>query len=141
MFHKKGDIVIPKSAAKEDDLMNLVLEAGGRSIGMDHQGGRYQSAVNQAFRSENDRDACLRGCGGDDGPGAFEEVAIGRRHRFAGSAIARDEAFGKADDSCFLEGGFLDGLLGERDRLLRAGGEPEIRECDSIHVHGQGAGQ
>src|SRR5262249_49640715 len=28
MFHKKGDIVISKSAAKEDDLMNLVLEAG-----------------------------------------------------------------------------------------------------------------
>ena len=29
MFHKKGDIVIPKSAATEDDLMNIVLEAGG----------------------------------------------------------------------------------------------------------------
>src|ERR1700690_854360 len=28
MFHKKGDIVIAKSAAKEDDLMNLVLETG-----------------------------------------------------------------------------------------------------------------
>ena len=32
MFHKKGDIVIPKSAAKEDDLMNLVLEAGGDDL-------------------------------------------------------------------------------------------------------------
>ena len=32
MFHKKGDIVIPKSAAKEDDLMNLVLEAGGEDL-------------------------------------------------------------------------------------------------------------
>jgi YebC/PmpR family DNA-binding regulatory protein len=32
MFHKKGDIVIPKSAAKEDDLMNIVLEAGGDDI-------------------------------------------------------------------------------------------------------------
>jgi len=29
MFSKKGDIVILKSAAKEDDLMNIVLEAGG----------------------------------------------------------------------------------------------------------------
>src|SRR5246127_4095286 len=29
MFHKKGYIVVPKSAAKEDDLMNLVLENGG----------------------------------------------------------------------------------------------------------------
>src|SRR5207237_1327796 len=29
MFHKKGDIVVPKSSAKEDDLMSIVLEAGG----------------------------------------------------------------------------------------------------------------
>ena len=32
MFHKKGDIVIPKSAAKEDDLMAIVLEAGGEDL-------------------------------------------------------------------------------------------------------------
>jgi YebC/PmpR family DNA-binding regulatory protein len=32
MFHKKGDIVIPKSAAGEDDLMNIVLEAGGEDL-------------------------------------------------------------------------------------------------------------
>src|SRR5438552_17438772 len=32
MFHKKGDIVIPKSAAKEDDLMGIVLEAGGEDL-------------------------------------------------------------------------------------------------------------
>jgi len=32
MFHKKGDIIIPKSAAKEDDLMNVVLEAGGEDL-------------------------------------------------------------------------------------------------------------
>jgi YebC/PmpR family DNA-binding regulatory protein len=32
MFHKKGDIIIPKSAAKEDDLMNIVLEAGGDDL-------------------------------------------------------------------------------------------------------------
>ncbi len=32
MFHKKGDIVIPKSAAKEDDLMNVILEAGGEDL-------------------------------------------------------------------------------------------------------------
>src|SRR5215469_2217498 len=32
MFHKKGDIVIAKSAAKEDDLMNIVLEAGGEDL-------------------------------------------------------------------------------------------------------------
>jgi len=32
MFHKKGDIVVPKSAVKEDDLMNIVLEAGGEDL-------------------------------------------------------------------------------------------------------------
>src|SRR6201993_3047856 len=32
MFHKKGDIVVPQSAAKEDDLMNIVLEAGGEDL-------------------------------------------------------------------------------------------------------------
>ena len=32
MFHKKGDIVIPKSAAKEDQLMDIVLEAGGKEL-------------------------------------------------------------------------------------------------------------
>jgi len=32
MFHKKGDIVVPKSAAKEDDLMNIVLENGGDDL-------------------------------------------------------------------------------------------------------------
>jgi YebC/PmpR family DNA-binding regulatory protein len=32
MFKKKGDIVIPKAAAKEDDLMNIILEAGGEDL-------------------------------------------------------------------------------------------------------------
>src|SRR5271165_4625437 len=32
MFHKKGDIVIPKAAAKEDDLMNIILESGGEDL-------------------------------------------------------------------------------------------------------------
>jgi YebC/PmpR family DNA-binding regulatory protein len=32
MFHKKGDIVIPKSAAKEDDLMGVVLDAGAEDL-------------------------------------------------------------------------------------------------------------
>ena len=32
MFHKKGDIVIPKSAAKEDDLMAIVLDAGADDL-------------------------------------------------------------------------------------------------------------
>ena len=32
MFHKKGDIAVPKSAAKEDDLMGIVLEAGADDL-------------------------------------------------------------------------------------------------------------
>ena len=32
MFHKKGDIVIPKSAAKEDELMAIVLDAGAEDL-------------------------------------------------------------------------------------------------------------
>ena len=35
MFHKKGDIIIPKSAAKEDDVMNIVLESGGEDMNDD----------------------------------------------------------------------------------------------------------
>jgi len=32
MFHKKGSIIIPKADAKEDELMNIVLEAGGEDL-------------------------------------------------------------------------------------------------------------
>jgi len=32
MFHKKGSIVVPKASAKEDDLMNVVLENGGEDL-------------------------------------------------------------------------------------------------------------
>src|SRR5690348_8750468 len=32
LFHKKGDIVIAKSAASEDDLMNIVLKAGADDL-------------------------------------------------------------------------------------------------------------
>jgi YebC/PmpR family DNA-binding regulatory protein len=32
MFHKKGDIVVPKSATSEDDLMGIVLEAGADDL-------------------------------------------------------------------------------------------------------------
>jgi YebC/PmpR family DNA-binding regulatory protein len=32
MFHKKGDIVVAKVAAKEDDLMTLVLDAGAEDL-------------------------------------------------------------------------------------------------------------
>jgi YebC/PmpR family DNA-binding regulatory protein len=32
LFHKKGSIVVPKASAKEDDLMNVVLENGGEDL-------------------------------------------------------------------------------------------------------------
>src|ERR1700744_2377784 len=32
LFQKKGDIVVPKAAAKEDDLMNIILESGGEDL-------------------------------------------------------------------------------------------------------------
>ena len=32
MFSKKGDIVVPKAAAKEDDLMGIVLDAGADDL-------------------------------------------------------------------------------------------------------------
>src|SRR5205823_4722648 len=32
MFHKKGSIVVPKTAAKEEDLMNIVLENGAEDL-------------------------------------------------------------------------------------------------------------
>jgi YebC/PmpR family DNA-binding regulatory protein len=35
MFQKKGSIIIPKTKAKEDDLMNIVLEQGGDDLNDD----------------------------------------------------------------------------------------------------------
>ena len=35
MFQKKGDIIIPKAAAKVDDLMNIIIDAGGEDEPID----------------------------------------------------------------------------------------------------------
>jgi YebC/PmpR family DNA-binding regulatory protein len=32
LFQKKGDILVAKTAAKEDDLMNIILESGGEDL-------------------------------------------------------------------------------------------------------------
>jgi transcriptional/translational regulatory protein YebC/TACO1 len=32
MFHKKGEVIVPKAAIKEDDLMALVLDAGAEDL-------------------------------------------------------------------------------------------------------------
>jgi len=37
MFHKKGEIVVPKAAAKEEALMDIVLENGGEDIQDDQE--------------------------------------------------------------------------------------------------------
>jgi YebC/PmpR family DNA-binding regulatory protein len=37
MFKKKGYIVVPKNAAKEDDLLNIVLENGGDDLSSDEE--------------------------------------------------------------------------------------------------------
>src|SRR3954449_2124790 len=44
MFHKKGDIVIPKASANEDDLMGIVLEAGAEDLRDDGENWEVLSA-------------------------------------------------------------------------------------------------
>ena len=44
MFHKRGDIVIPKASAKEDDLMGIVLEAGAEDLRDDGENWEVLSA-------------------------------------------------------------------------------------------------
>ena len=46
MFHKKGQIVVPKAAAKEDDLMNIVLESGGDDLNDDGDNWEILTAPN-----------------------------------------------------------------------------------------------
>src|SRR4029077_5551541 len=46
MFHKKGQIVVPKAAAKEDDLMNIVLETGGDDLNDDGDNWEILTAPN-----------------------------------------------------------------------------------------------
>jgi YebC/PmpR family DNA-binding regulatory protein len=46
MFHKKGYIVVPKSAAKEDALLDLVLENGGDDLRSDDENYEIITAPN-----------------------------------------------------------------------------------------------
>src|SRR3984885_14478699 len=50
MFHKKGDILIAKAAAKEDDLMNIVLEHGGEDL---HDDGENWEILTDTSAYEN----------------------------------------------------------------------------------------
>jgi YebC/PmpR family DNA-binding regulatory protein len=52
MFSKKGYIIVPKSAAKEDDLLNIVLDSGGEDLRSDDENfeiytdpGAYESVL------------------------------------------------------------------------------------------------
>jgi YebC/PmpR family DNA-binding regulatory protein len=52
MFGKKGYIVVPKSAAKEDDLLNIILDNGGEDLRSDDENfeiytdpGAYESVL------------------------------------------------------------------------------------------------
>ncbi len=53
MFHKKGSIVVPKTVATEEQLMNIVLEAGGEDLRDDGENwevvtdpGAYETVLN-----------------------------------------------------------------------------------------------
>ncbi|MBV9607921.1 MAG: YebC/PmpR family DNA-binding transcriptional regulator, partial [Acidobacteria bacterium] len=46
MFHKKGSIVVPKTAAKEDDIMGIVLESGGEDLRDDGENWEVITAPN-----------------------------------------------------------------------------------------------
>jgi len=50
LFHKKGDILIAKTAAKEDDLMNIVLEHGGEDL---HDDGENWEILTDTAAYEN----------------------------------------------------------------------------------------
>jgi YebC/PmpR family DNA-binding regulatory protein len=50
LFHKKGDILIAKTAAKEDDLMNIVLEHGGEDL---HDDGENWEILTDTSAYEN----------------------------------------------------------------------------------------
>jgi YebC/PmpR family DNA-binding regulatory protein len=50
LFHKKGDILIAKSAAKEDDLMTIVLEHGGEDL---HDDGENWEILTDTSAYEN----------------------------------------------------------------------------------------
>jgi YebC/PmpR family DNA-binding regulatory protein len=47
MFHKKGSIIVPKAKAKEDDLMNIVLENGGEDLNDDGENWEVTTAPNE----------------------------------------------------------------------------------------------
>jgi YebC/PmpR family DNA-binding regulatory protein len=50
LFHKKGDILIAKTVAKEDDLMNIVLEHGGEDL---HDDGENWEILTDTSAYEN----------------------------------------------------------------------------------------
>ena len=109
-------------------------KARGRSVSIDHERGWHDSIIHQAFSSENDGDVCLRGGRGDRGPRAFEERSVRRQHLFV-DPVAGHEAFRKTDDAGARCRCACDGLLGQRDRLIRRRRKTQVREGDAKQAH------
>ena len=116
--------------------MHLVLETGDGSVAIDNECGGHQGIIDDALGAEHNGNAGLRGDGRNDGPCAFEERTVGRRHAFPRRAVARNEALRKTDEAGALDRCLVDGLLGQRDRVLGRRREPDIGERDSKSSHG-----
>ena len=68
--------------------------------------------INDSFRAENNGKIRPPGSRSNEGPRAFEERGVGRRHRLAHSPVAGNKAFRKADDGGVLGGGLSDSAFG-----------------------------
>jgi len=59
-FHRKGDIIVPKDAADEEKMMNIILDAGGEDLRDD---GSAWEVVTPPEKFEGVRDALVRTIG------------------------------------------------------------------------------
>ena len=83
--------------------LDLVLEAGDRSVLIDHQRGGEQRAVDHAFGAENNREVGLRGGRCEADQARSRNAGSGGGTAFPAS-VPGDEAFRKADDAGAFEG-------------------------------------
>ena len=110
MFHKKGDIIIPKAAAKEDDLMNIVLEAGADDLKDD--GDNWEILTDPSV---------VRNRAGSGEGGRHQAGGGGNRHGSAELHQARRPS-GRHDDS---PAGGAGGFRRRAARLLQLRYRPE----------------
>ena len=138
MFHKKGDIIVPKSAAKEDDLMNIILEAGGEDLKDDGESweiltepsrlrnrvgggeeGRHYTCVLECGDGSRYLHQAGRTAGGADDPPDGSARRLRRRAECACQLRYRPEASGR---SC--------GLSLSGHRVI---GSSEVPACSACH--------